>query len=160
MRLQYRPTNIPVNDCYFRRVTTAFFLIMLSLCCLTLAFIPKSHSTAILLVYLSGKCVVGACFQLVWLITSEIYPTNLRAQALGTCSTVARVFGLACPFVANLAMLWKPLPMLTLGLPAMVAGILAFLVLPETSAQSLPQNMEEAANLNLAEKKKKTPEKP
>lgn len=126
---------------------------MLSGCCLTLAFIPKSSSTAILLVYLTGKCVVGACFQLVWLITAEIYPTNLRTQALGACSTCARVFGLACPYVANLSALWQPLPMLLLGLPALAAGVLSLLVLPETSNRHLPQGMADALKLHGAKKK-------
>ncbi len=127
----------------------AIFLIALSLSCLTLAFIPKSATNYVLMVYLCGKCVVGACFQLVWLVTAEIYPTNLRTQALGACSTVARVAGLACPYVGTLAAFWRPLPMLVLGLPALAAGALAFLVLPETSEQSLPQDMEEAAGLGM-----------
>ncbi len=205
-----------------------------------------------------GKCSVGASFLLVWLITSEIYPTNLRTQALGTCSTVgiatlyldflyrygfvfslvpelddflallkknrlrkfqdskenpssepnlmeqisqslpnsikvekldcftlayvqfccyylfllrqrpfmqkdsrniflknkfffsfhpARLFGLVCPFVSNLASLWPPLPMVVLGLPAIAAGALAFAFLPETFGAALPQNMDEARYL-------------
>ncbi len=138
-----------------RQVSTALFLFALSACCLTLAFIPRTETTAILVVYLLGKCVVGACFQLVWLITTELYPTNLRGQAIGICSMLARVFGLVCPFVANLAVFWKPLPMLVLGLPALVASVLSLLVLPETSAESLPQDMEEAANLSRTKAKKK-----
>lgn len=61
---------------------------ILGICCLVLAFIPKVHTTIVLIVYLIGKCAVGAAFLLVWLITAEIYPTNLRSQALGTCSTI------------------------------------------------------------------------
>jgi len=98
-------------------------------------------------VYLSGKCVVGASFQLVWLITAELYPTNLRGQALGTCSTVARVVGLVCPFVSNLAVFWEPLPMVALGATAAIAGFLSLIILPETSKQGLPQNMAEAGRL-------------
>ena len=63
-------------------------------------------------VYCVGKLGAAASFALVWLITIELYPTNLRTQAIGTCSSIARVFGLGCPFVANLAVYWKPLPML------------------------------------------------
>ncbi len=66
---------------------------ILGVCCLILAFIPRvpSMRVAILVFYLIGKCSVGASFLLVWLITSEIYPTNLRSQALGTCSTIGRL---------------------------------------------------------------------
>ena len=50
-------------------------------------------------------------------------------QALGVCSTVSRVIGLGCPFVANLAVYWKPLPMVLLGTPTLlVAGIMIWYV--------------------------------
>jgi len=139
-------------------------LCILSVCCFILAFIPKvilhcniadkckhvfpqSETTWILLIYLLGKCVVGACFQVIWLITSEMYPTNLRGQALGACSTVARIFGLICPFFSNLAIIWQPLPMVLLGTPAAVGGVLSFLLLPETSDLELPQSMLDANEL-------------
>ena len=48
-------------------------------------------------------------------MTVELYPTNLRSQAVGFCSMIARIFGLVVPFVANLALIWKPLPMVVLG---------------------------------------------
>jgi len=67
---------------------------------------------------------------------------------VGTFSTVARLFGLACPFVADLAPLWRPLPMLTLGAPAAIAATLVAIVLPETSKVDLPQSMKEGFKLN------------
>ena len=78
-------------------------------------------------------------------MTVELYPTNLRSQAVGFCSMSARIFGLVVPFVANLAMFWKPLPMLVLGLPSLVAGASAYF-LPETKGKELPQNMKDTLN--------------
>ena len=93
-----------------------------------------------------GKCASGAAFLLVWLITAELYPTNLRSQAVGTCSTVARAFGLVAPFVAQLAFVWKPLPMLVLGFPCILAAFLAYFI-PETKHIELPTTMKDASNL-------------
>ena len=93
-----------------------------------------------------GKCASGAAFLLVWLITAELYPTNLRSQAVGTCSTLARVFGLVAPFVAQLAFVWKPLPMLILGFPSIFAAFLAYFI-PETKHIELPTTMKDASNL-------------
>ena len=45
-----------------------------------LAFIPKYYNTVILVVYLLGKGASGAGFQMVWMYTNELYPTNLRGQ--------------------------------------------------------------------------------
>ena len=92
---------------------------------------------------------------LVWLITAELYPTNLRSQAVGTCSTVARLFGLVAPFVARLAIVWKPLPMLILGVPSIFAAFLAYFI-PETKHIELPTTMKDADELetNKLENKK------
>ena len=56
---------------------------------------------------------------------------------------VSRIFTLCIPFVGALAIFWKPLPMVVLGIPTILSGILA-LILPETSGKDLPQTMEEA----------------
>ena len=80
-----------------------------------------------------------------WVVTAELYPTNLRSQALGLCSTIARIFSLLCPFIATLAAYWQPLPMLVLGVPGIIAGGLAFLI-PQTNQVALPQNMKDTFN--------------
>ncbi len=131
-----------------RKANVSFFMILLGFSCLILAFLPKTQSKTLLIVFLVGKLAAGAALHLNWVVTSELYPTNLRGQSLGTFSTLARLFGLVCPFVADLAVFWKPLPMLVLGLPAVLAGFLILALLPETSNTNLPQNMEEGFKLN------------
>jgi OCT family organic cation transporter-like MFS transporter 4/5 len=54
--------------------------VALGLSCLTLAFIPKDYPTAILVVYLLGKLTSSMAFTMIWLVTLELYPTNLRTQ--------------------------------------------------------------------------------
>ena len=116
---------------------------ILGACCTTLAFLPKSYKLTITCFFLLGKCFSGAMFLLVWLITAELYPTNLRSQAVGTCSTISRVFGLVAPFVGRLAFYWKPLPMLILGIPCFIASLLVY-SLPETKQAELPATMKDA----------------
>ena len=110
--------------------------------------------------FLIGKSCAGAGFLLVWVITAELFPTNLRSQAVGFCSTISRIFGLVCPFVANLAQFWPPLPMLVLGLPSLLAGSLAFSI-PETKGKELPQNMKDTQKdleeANLFKNENETP---
>ncbi len=72
-----------------RRLTNlSVSLWVLGVCCVILAFIAKDQKALILVFYLIGKSSVGVAFVVVWLITNETYPTNLRTQALGICSTV------------------------------------------------------------------------
>ena len=82
-------------------------------------------------------CSFNAAFGVVYLITGELYPTNLRTRSIGTCSTISRIFGISSGFMAQLSCIWKPLPMLVLGVPSIVIGSLAYF-LPETKQKSLP----------------------
>ena len=72
------------------------------------------------------------------LISAELYPTNLRGQAVGIGSTVARIFGMVTPFIAKLSGYWKPLPMVLLGALSVVAALLVYF-LPDTKNENLPQ---------------------
>ena len=90
--------------------------------------------------FLAGKCSAGSGILLAWVITAELYPTNLRSQSCGIFSTIAKILGLVCPYVANLATIWKPLPMLLMGIPSLFAAFLVFFI-PETSRTELPQNV-------------------
>jgi hypothetical protein len=56
---------------------------------------------------------------------------------------ISRIFTLCVPFVGSLAVYWEPLPLVVLGIPTVLAGLLA-LVLPETSGKDLPQTIQEA----------------
>ena len=118
---------------------------------MVLAFIPKMYRMAIIVFYLVGKCFSDASFLVVWLVTAELYPTNLRNQAVGTCSTISRVFGLVAPFVARLAVYWSPLPMLILGVPSLFSACLVYF-LPETKYIALPATMKDADELELKRK--------
>ena len=89
-------------------------------------------------------------FPLCYLITSELYPTNLRVQAVGMSSAVSRIFCACAPFLNPLAKIWQPLPMLVIGIPIILSGLLASR-LPETYKEDLPQTMKGAIEL---EKKK------
>ena len=138
---------------YFgRRFNLLYTQFLLGFCCLVLGFLPKTHTSGILIFYLIGKCAGGAGFLLIWLMTAELYPTNLRSQAVGTLSMVSRIFGALAPFVATLSIYWKPLPMLLLGCPCLIAGSLVYF-LPETKHSKLPQTFKEDEDMEAHELK-------
>ncbi len=124
-------------DMLGRRVGLALPLCILSACCVTMAFVSKEYSKIILTMFLVGKFSSSCALNVVWLFTAELYPTNLRVQAVGTCSLISRIFGALAPFVEDLSGAWQALPFLLLGIPALVAALLTFLV-KETNKSSLP----------------------
>ena len=123
---------------YFSRRFSLFILQLLcGLSCITVAFLPKKYEMAVVSFYLLASCFGNSAFALVYLITGELYPTNLRTRALGTMSTIARIFGVSSAFMSKLSCVWKPLPMLVLGIPSILIGALAYF-LPETKKKNLP----------------------
>ncbi len=62
-----------------------------------------------------------------------------------------RIFGTTSSFLPELSSVWPPLPMLLLGVPALLSARAA-MVLPETNGRPLPQTMEEALTIGLEEK--------
>ena len=62
--------------------------------------------------------------------------------------TFCRVFGTTSSFISELSHLWKPLPMVALGVPAVITACLS-LTLPETRGKALPQTLEEALTINV-----------
>lgn len=105
-----------------RRPMISLSHLLLGVSLLALAFIPNFNPGITLGFYLLGKAASAMSFSMVFLITSELYPTNLRSQAVGSCSTISRIGCLLAPFIAPLAKVWKPLPLLVLGFPAILSG--------------------------------------
>ena len=80
------------------------------------------------------------------MLTAELYPTNLRSQAVGSASTISRIFCLGAPFLGTLAKVWEPLPMLTIGVPILISAALV-LRLPETQNRDMPQTIKVAQEM-------------
>ena len=91
------------------------------------------------MMYLTG-------FAFVYYYTAELYSTNLRSQAVGYQSMVARIFCLCAPFLGGLATYWQPLPMVIIGIPIVLSGLL-ILKLPKTHRKELPQTVINAVEL-------------
>ena len=81
-------------DLVGRRAALALPLLLLSSCCLAMisasswASSSSSSSGAVLALFLLGKFSSSAAVNVAWLYTGELYPTNLRAQAIACCSLV------------------------------------------------------------------------
>ena len=70
-------------------------LLFLGIDCFLMAFVPKEQSRLVLVLFSLGRFASAATSSLCWLYTAELYPTNLRSQAVGTCSLVSRYYSAA-----------------------------------------------------------------
>lgn len=83
------------------------------LLCASIAFV-ESHDYIIprMILITSGRFTASSLFSLIYIYTSEVFPTNIRHLGVGTCSVAARMASISAPFLAQLVSLTKNIPSL------------------------------------------------
>ncbi|KAM8924629.1 solute carrier family 22 member 15-like [Pelodytes ibericus] len=124
--------------------STAGFLVFAGFACIFTMFLPDNHSFFIdqTILALLGKLSVSAAFNVVYIYTSELYPTAVRNAGLGICAMACRFGGILAPFVPSMKSLNPSMPFMTFGISGLSAGILS-LLLPETLNKPIAESIED-----------------
>ncbi|CAJ0917626.1 unnamed protein product, partial [Mesorhabditis belari] len=117
--------------------------------CLIIALLAvqgKTYMVALLFMMMGKICVQGA-FNILYIFSSELYPTIVRNSAVGFSSMIARFGAGVSSYIAMLSDVTLPIvPMMIFAIFSLVAGVLVML-LPETNGLPLPETIEDAVTL-------------
>ena len=119
------------------------------ICCIVAAFItPGTPFFAILT--LGAKAAVTAAFNVTYIYTAQLFPTSIRATALGACSTMARVGGALAPIIGKylieLGTISEIVPLCLFGGFGLAGGLSA-LLLPDTVGFPLPATFQDVEEI-------------
>ncbi|KAJ8248561.1 hypothetical protein GJAV_G00243310 [Gymnothorax javanicus] len=125
-----------------RRTTQAATLLLTAVCIAVNQFIPTSLWILRTVIAVLGKAFSEASFTIMFLYTTELYPTVVRQNGVGYTSFLARLGVSVSPLIILLEDVWKFLPWVIFGAMATVSGLVACL-LPETKDACLPETIED-----------------
>ncbi|CAL1283224.1 unnamed protein product, partial [Larinioides sclopetarius] len=117
--------------------------LLLSLACIASSFsivllLIDTHKTVILLFLFSARALLCAIFQLNYIMTSEAYPTTIRAIAMGAGTAFCRLGGLIVPYIAQVLVIEQPVVAICLlGGLVFLAGVAAVFLPFETKGISM-----------------------
>ncbi|CAJ1052327.1 solute carrier family 22 member 7-like [Xyrichtys novacula] len=117
-------------------------LLTTGLCLFINILIPSGQWIAHTVVGVIGKAMSEASFTIIFLYSTELFPTVVRQNALGYTSFLARLGVSVSPLILLLEDVWHPLPAATYCAVAVGSGLVASL-LPETLNTQLPQHIED-----------------
>lgn len=134
---------IPLMSKFGRRTTICLANSISGLSLILFMFSPENAKTLELILFLLGKFGVTAVFSCIYLYTSELYPTLLRGNGIGICSSFARIGGVISIGINQLVQFNTSLPYIIYGFMASFAAF-TILLLPETNKTKLPDSIEDA----------------
>ncbi|CAF0803311.1 unnamed protein product [Brachionus calyciflorus] len=142
--IAYAVTHV-ILDRIGRKAPYLFFLFFAGVSCLSIAF--TKNTFLILLLAMSGKFCASAAYAIIYLYTSELFPTSIRNSGMGACSMMARIGSMIAPKINDLSSVSESLPFLIFGISGII-GSMSSIILPETLNRELPENIKEANSLN------------
>ena len=132
-----------VNSRLGRRLSIFFALLICVISLFTDIALPRTSIGRTILAII-GKLSINIAFSAVYIVTPELFPTGMRATALGTESAIARIGSSISPFVTLLP---GSMPAVFFGLVAAAATI-CILALPETKGRPFPLTVEDIQGQN------------
>lgn len=136
---------------YGRRIVYMICMLVGGTACAAIIAVPESIPYLATAFAMVGKFCITGTFGILYLYTSELFPTVVRNVAIGSCSTCARIGSIIAPFVRELGKATHlSVPNSIYACLAISSGLLA-LLLPETNNKKIADTLEEGERFGRKE---------
>ncbi|XP_078267180.1 organic cation/carnitine transporter 2-like [Rhinoraja longicauda] len=125
-----------------RRLSLSGILVLSGGVLLFMNLIPSNHSILSTVLVLIGKLGNTCAFTMIFVYTSELYPTPIRNTGVGVSSMASRIGSIISPYIVLLGTYQENLPFIVMGV-LMVFSAIVFLFLPETFNIPLPDTIDQ-----------------
>jgi len=130
-----------------RRKGITFFFFAMSVSCLEILLVQEKEKYWIRVAFtIVGKMWNSAGLVGLFIYSCELFPTAVRCQGLGICTSSAYFGSLIAPYVVYFQPMMSLFVISTLGI---LAGVLN-LLLPDTSKSPLPTSMDDMQSANCS----------
>ncbi|XP_065213734.1 organic cation transporter protein-like isoform X2 [Planococcus citri] len=127
-----------------RRVSLSAAFFFSGITCILCEFIPADMQVTQIVFFLLSKFLITTSFNIIYIYSAEMFPTELRLSLCGLASMFGRVGSMIAPQTVLLRdMFGKHAPVLLFGVIAVVAGGLST-SFPETLNKKLPDTLNQA----------------
>ncbi|XP_046973035.1 organic cation transporter protein-like isoform X1 [Vanessa cardui] len=133
-----------ILDKWGRRILTCGPMGVSGILILIMTLVPKGVPQVSLAIL--ARFAINMSYNAAIQWSAELLPTPVRASGSALIHVSGYVATLVSPFVVFSERLWRPLPILILGVTALFACSVGVL-LPETNGQQMPQTIEEGEKL-------------
>ncbi|XP_053614538.1 organic cation/carnitine transporter 2-like isoform X2 [Plodia interpunctella] len=131
---------------YKRKIPLIISFIIGGIFCICQPFVPKSYAWIGLVLYMAFEMLATFSSNVVYIYTSELFPTYTRNSIHSLCSAIGRIGSLLGPQTPLMISYWSHLPAMLFGMTSLACGFLS-LLMPETANTELPNTVREAENI-------------
>ncbi|VVC40729.1 Hypothetical protein CINCED_3A009126 [Cinara cedri] len=136
-----------ILDKMSRKMSLSCMFLLTGFTCVVFNIIPKEFHWIKLSFYLISKLTISVAFSIVYLMTAEIFPTQLRATMVSICSMFGRIGSMLAPQTTLLTQFFGGYIMMAVFSSASVLGAAIITTLPESKNIQLPDTIEEAEQI-------------
>ncbi|CAB3251276.1 unnamed protein product [Arctia plantaginis] len=119
--------------------------------CISQPFVPKAYAWLGVALFMAFEMLATFSYNIVYIYTSELFPTYTRNSMHAICSAVGRMGSLLAPQTPLLMSYWYGLPTFLFGVTSILSGCLT-LFMPETANTELPDTVDEAEQIGRTPK--------